>query len=127
MQPLDTSFVQLGNALFGSRPGHPILQHCIETIRDDWHLQETIKKTGPIHFTKSFYACAGLDENKDVAFPAFYFCPLGCQATQVNKTSWTKQGAYAIHWWAKSWMPKGYRPTKFRDINNDASAATWND
>jgi len=39
LQPLDTLFVQLGAALFGTRPGHPILQHCINTIKNDFHLQ----------------------------------------------------------------------------------------
>jgi len=79
LQPLDTLFVQLGAALVGSVPGHPILKHCIETIKKDWHLQGAPKKTGPVHFTKSFYTCANMDGNKDIAFPAFYFYPLGCR------------------------------------------------
>ncbi len=127
LQPLDTFFVQLGAALFGARPGHPILQHCIETIKNDWHLQGAPKKTGPVHFTKSFYECAGKDGNKDIAFPAFYFYPLGSQEGQENRIGWTQQGSYAVHWWAKSWMPKNYRPAKFRSIDNDSSAARWND
>jgi inositol phosphorylceramide mannosyltransferase catalytic subunit len=133
LQPLDTEFVQLGAALCGSRPGHPILKHCIETIKDDWHLKCAIRKTGPIHFTKSFYACAGKDGNKDIAFPAFYFYPLGCQERTYffpldgdNRKSWKQNGAFAIHWWAKSWMPKSYRSQIFRDTNNDASTASWN-
>jgi len=89
LQPLDTFFVQLGAALFGAKPGHPILKHCIETIKNDWHLQGAPKKTGPVHFTKSFYACAGADENKDIAFPALYFYPLGSQEIQENRSGWT--------------------------------------
>ncbi|HLW73333.1 MAG TPA: glycosyltransferase [Candidatus Babeliales bacterium] len=126
LQPLDTLFVQLGAALFGSRPGHPILQHCIETIKNDWHFKGAPTKTGPVHFTKSFYTCAGMNDNIDIAFPAFYFYPLGCRETEGNRKSWLQQGAYAVHWWAKSWMPKNYRPATFRDINNDDSAASWN-
>jgi hypothetical protein len=38
IQPLDTLMVQLGAALVGARPGHPVLKHCIETIREHWHL-----------------------------------------------------------------------------------------
>src|SRR5579863_4079266 len=53
LQPLDTFFVQLGAALFGARPGHPILRHCIDTIKDDWHHKGAPTKTGPVHFTKS--------------------------------------------------------------------------
>lgn len=127
LQPLDTSFVQLGAALFGASPGHPILKHCIETIKDDWKEQGAPKKTGPVHFTKSFYAMAGKDGMKDIAFPAFYFYPLGCQSTRGDREGWTQRGAFGVHWWAKSWMPKNYRPVKFRDIHNDASAARWND
>lgn len=126
LQPLDTFFVQLGAALFGAKPQHPLLKHCIETIKNDWHLQGAPKKTGPVHFTKSFYACAGMNGNKDIAFPASYFYPLGCQETEENRRGWTAAGAYAVHWWAKSWMPKNYRPALFRDINNDSSAASWN-
>lgn len=134
LQPLDTAFVQLGAASFGARPRHPILKHCIETIRDDWHLKGAPCKTGPVHFTKSFYATAGKDGNKDIAFPAFYFYPLGCQERTYffpldgdNRKGWKKNGAFAIHWWAKSWMPKGYRSQIFRDTNNDASTKSWND
>jgi len=126
LQPLDGFFVQLGAALFGSRPGHPILHHCIETIKNDWHLQGAPKKTGPVHFTKSFYACAGIDGNKDIALPAFYFYPLGCQETNANRSGWTQAGAYAVHWWAKSWMPKNYRPALFKNIHDDSSTANWN-
>jgi inositol phosphorylceramide mannosyltransferase catalytic subunit len=127
LQPLDTAFVQLGAALCGARPGHPILKHCIETVGDDWHHQGAPKKTGPVHFTKSFYFMAGKDGNKDIAFPALYFYPLGCQETTENRQRWTQQGSFAVHWWAKSWMPKNYRPKMFNDIKNDSSTASWND
>ena len=127
LQPLDTLFVQLGTALVGSRPGHPILQHCIETIKDDWHHKGAPKKTGPVHFTKSFYAMAGQNGNKDIAFPAFYFCPLGCRETIDNRIAWAQQGAFAVHWWAKSWMPKQYRPMLSKNIDNELSAKSWND
>lgn len=126
LQPLDTSFVQLGAALFGAAPGHPILKHCIETVRDDWHHKGAPKKTGPVHFTKSFYVTAGKDGMKDIAFPAFYFYPLGCRQVDGDRDGWTQKGACAVHWWAKSWMPKNYRPAQFRDINNDVSSASWN-
>jgi len=127
LQPLDTAFIQLGAALCGSRPNHPILQHCIETIKNDWHHKGAPKKTGPVHFTKSFYAMANHDGNIDIAFPALYFYPLGCQETIENRVIWTQQGAFAVHWWAKSWMPKNYRRPMFSDIKNDASTASWND
>ncbi len=127
LQPLDTAFIQLGAALVGSRPGHPILEHCIVTIKDDWHHKGAPKKTGPVHFTKSFYAIAGKDGNKDIAFPAFYFYPLGCRETNDNRCTWIEQGSFAVHWWAKSWMPQNYRPMLSRNIDNALSAQSWND
>lgn len=127
LQPLDALFVQLGAALFGARPGHPILQYCIESIKDDWHEMGAPKKTGPVHFTKSFYKAAGQDGNIDIAFPASYFYPLGCRETEVDRQQWLKKGAFAVHWWAKCWMPKNYRPHIFKSIDNDESAKSWND
>jgi len=127
LQPLDTLFIQLGAALVGSCPGHPILKHCIETIKDDWHHKGAPKKTGPVHFTKSFHAMAGKHGTNDIAFPAFYFYPLGSRDVIEQKIEWARQGAFAVHWWAKSWMPKTYRPALSRNIDNEISAQSWND
>src|SRR4029077_19930708 len=73
IQPLDTHFLQLGAALFGAVPGHPILKHCIETIKDDWKRKGAPTKTGPVHYSKSFFATAGKSGLLDVALPSFYF------------------------------------------------------
>jgi mannosyltransferase OCH1-like enzyme len=127
LQPLDTMYVQLGAAMFGSVPNHPILKHSIETIKNDWVQKGAPKKTGPIHFSKSFYARAGQNEQKDISFPAHYFYPLGCKQYILRKRKWLKQGAYAVHHWSKSWMPKPHRPARFRNIDNDESANSWND
>jgi mannosyltransferase OCH1-like enzyme len=134
VQPLDSGMLQLNNALIGSIPGHPILKHCIETIKDHWHLKGAPKKTGPVHFTQSFYATAGRNGTIDIALPSLYLYPLGCkekvtdelQNSELHRT-WIEQGSFAIHWWSKSWMPKVYRPFKFRSIDNVASSARWND
>lgn len=126
IQPLDSQFLQLGAALFAAVPGHPILKHCIETVKDDWHHQGAPKKTGPVHFTKSFFVMAGKNNSKDIAFPATYFYPLGCQDTILDYRTWRSNGAYAIHHWAKSWMPKQYRPQKFQSFDNAVATATWN-
>jgi mannosyltransferase OCH1-like enzyme len=128
IQPLDAVFLQLGAALVGSIPGHPILKHCIETVKDDWHHKGAPTKTGPVHFTRSFYACAGRG-TIDIALPPFYVYPLGSmeKPTRQLYNAWIAQGSYAVHWWSKSWMPKQYRPAAFRAIDNDVSAAAWND
>ncbi len=126
-QPLDAFFVQLGAALYAGYPGHPILKHCIETIKDDWHEKGAPKKSGPVHFSKSFMAIAGQRGSRDIAFPAFYFYPLGSTERVLNRSEWIRQGAYAVHHWAKSWMPKNYRPQEFRSFDNERSSEVWND
>ena len=126
-QPLDAFFVQLGAALFAAYPQHPILKHCIETIKDDWHHQGAPKKSGPCHFSKSFMATAGKDGSRDIVFPAFYFYPLGSMEKELKRTEWVSQGAYAVHHWAKSWMPVNYRPAEFRTFDNKKSSEVWND
>ena len=127
IQPLDTQFLQLGAALFAAPPGNPILKHCIETIKDDWHCHGAPTKTGPVHFTKSFFIMAGKNGSKDLALPSLYFYPLGCLEHECSYEKWLSQGSYAIHHWAKSWMPKQYRPHRFRSIDNDSSSKTWNE
>lgn len=126
LQPLDTLFVQLGAALFGARPGHPILKQCIVKIKDSWHEKGAPKKTGPIHFTKIFYAMAGKESNCDIAFPALYFYPLASRESCIDKKKWKEQGAFAVHWWAKSWMPQKYRSKAFRLIQNEDTVQNWN-
>jgi mannosyltransferase OCH1-like enzyme len=127
LQPLDTQYAQLGAALFAAHPLHPILKHCIETVKDDWDKQGVPAKTGPIHFTKSFYLMAGANGSVDIAFPAYYFYPLGCTQMELKRQEWIANGAYAIHHWAKSWMPAKYRLTEFKKLNNDKEVAGWND
>lgn len=126
-QPFDAFFVQLGAALFAAHPHHPILKHCIETIKDDWHHKGAPKKSGPIHFSKSFIIMAGKDDKRDIAFPAFYFYPLGSTQAILRRTEWVNDGAYAVHHWAKSWMPKEARPPEFRTFDNERSSIVWNE
>ncbi len=129
LQPLDALFVQLGIGLVGTIPKHPIIKHCIETIKDDWHEKGAPKKTGPVHFTRSFYQMADRSGLIDIAFPASYFYPLGCREStdNIDVVTWFNQGAFGVHWWAKSWMPKSFRPPAFQSIKNDASTRSWND
>lgn len=119
LQPLDAYFVQLGLAFYGARPGHPILEHCIKTVKDDWRLKTTVYKTGPIHFTKSFVAMAGKSGNVDIALPATYFYPLGALQKEYDYQAWIDGGAYAVHHWAKSWLPVQVRSERFKELHND--------
>ncbi len=126
-QPLDAFFVQLGAALYAAYPKHPILNHCIETIKDDWHHKGAPKKSGPCHFSKSFMVMAGKNGSRDIAFPAFYFYPLESKQRVLRRQEWMQDGAYAIHHWAQSWMPVNTRRQEFRTFDNERSSEVWND
>ena len=126
IQPLDSQFLQLGIGIIGSRAEHPILKHCIESVKDDWHKKGAPQKTGPIHFTMSFYLMSDLYGNVDIALPASYFYPLGCYQKTADKNLWITNGSFGIHWWAKSWMPVSYRPYQFKSIHNEESTRNWN-
>lgn len=127
IQPLDGFFVQLGAAFYGARPYHPILEHCIEAVKDRWHHRGAPTKTGPILFTTSFFATAGRDGNIDIALPASYGYPLGAQEKTYEYEKWVNNGAFCIHHWAKSWMPARFRLKQFQNLDNDNKTEGWND
>lgn len=116
---LDTYHIQVGCGLFGARPGHPILKHCIEHLRESYYSSNDItQQTGPIHFTKSVYAVAGSGDDIDCIFPATYFFPFGCQEKEARRDMWDAWGSFGVHWWSKTWAGPSYRPKKFRGIKN---------
>ena len=126
IQPLDTLFIQLGNAFIGAHPKHPILKYCIEEIKNNWHYKGAPMKTGPVYFTKAFYKIAGRNGRLDIALPPTYFYPLGSQEKEMQYEKWLDEGAYAIHHWAKSWMPSRYRLDQFKQLDNEKKIEGWN-
>lgn len=118
IQPLDSEMVQLGIGIVGSIPGHPLLKRCIEAIGEKLHEKDITIKTGPIHCTKIFFEMADLGDTRDIALPAYYFYPLGCQEYEIKKTEWLKGGAFAVHHWAKSWLYPQFRRKEFQLIQN---------
>jgi mannosyltransferase OCH1-like enzyme len=109
VQPLDTNRVQLGAALFGAIPHHPILTSCVENIKNYRHIPQIIVKTGPIYFTREFYKNAGRTGLKDIALPSSYFYPCGYEQRTQQKEVWCKNESFAVHHWAGSWLePAGF-------------------
>jgi len=106
VQPLDTSLVQLGAALFAAQPRHPILRHCIETLQQDHHYVQIVQKTGPIHFTRSFCAVAPQLDTPVVALPASYFYPRAYNQSFEARKAWLRPESFAVHHWAGSWLKK---------------------
>jgi len=102
LQPLDTHRVQLGAALFGAHPYHPILERCVNDIQPGHG--PIVIRTGPIHFTnaclKTIANCSGCN----VVLPASYFYPCGYDQQEMPELVWRKPESYAIHHWSGSWL-----------------------
>lgn len=131
LQTLDSQLVQLGLALIGSCPGHPMLKKCIEEIRESFKRPGVLQKAGPLHFTRVFYKYANTFPGLiDIAFPAFYFYPLGCTEMVSDHEeaikAWRKMGTFAVHWWSKTWLPAKHRRKEFSTIKNDYAVTAWN-
>lgn len=115
---LDTSVLNICNAVIGSVPHHPILQYCIETIAQDKKLEEEMLRklgnsvnpaTGPIHFTKSFISKANEPGWINIALPPTFFYPLGpsqrhLSGEELQKIIENTPEAYLIHLWEGSWI-----------------------
>jgi mannosyltransferase OCH1-like enzyme len=95
----------LGNAIIGSAPGHPILKHCIESIKDHRNRTWIISRTGPIHFEESFFAVASKQNfERVIALPASYLFPIeqGLRG-KLDITGYLKPESFAVHCWANTW------------------------
>ncbi|MFC1842061.1 glycosyltransferase family 32 protein [Candidatus Dependentiae bacterium] len=127
IQPLDTQYLQLGAALFAAKPGHKLLKHVIETMKESYYSHKGAPaKTGPIHFTRALFDIVEKLDTIDIAFPASYFYPLGGYEKIINRKKWEKLGAFAIHWWGMTWMPLQYRRGDFKKIQNQELIKDWN-
>lgn len=104
LQPLDTNIVQLGAGLFAARAHHPILEHTVNTIKNNRHTQQIIVKTGPIHFTRSLIASIGKNNMIDVVLPANYLYPCGYEQRGTPQSVWRTPQSLAVHHWAGSWL-----------------------
>ncbi len=103
IQPLDTNIAQLGAALFGAWPGHPVLKHTIESIRQNKSPQ-IIVKTGPVHFTRAFFRSGGRSGTIDMPLPASYLYPMDYRQKGKPRSEWDTPEAFAVHHWEGSWL-----------------------
>jgi len=120
LQPLDSGLVQLANSPIGSIPGHPILKEMIEEVRRRSFMAEHKKnipfKTGPVAVTQAFLKKAHKDGFIDMALPTSFMFPLKCKETEIKKETWKKNGAFSIHYWAKTWLSPSRRPQQFQNV-----------
>ena len=151
IEPLDCSQgTGINNAIIGSIPGHPLLRHCIETIKDTWYTTSNLFiRVGPQHFKRSFLTFAQENNDNVIAFPKSFFYPLDFRdgltylrgkdarkngRKKVKTTAHILQNkgleklikpeAFAMHLWAGSWRgKKGSGPKKNKNQARKKSAA----
>ncbi len=97
----------IANGVIGCVPGHPIMKHCIETIKDDSDKGHLLLRTGPAHFRKSFYSVMTTQKlDRVVALPKSYFLPYDQffqgKSDEENARQ-IKPESFAVHYWANSW------------------------
>jgi len=118
VEPLLAHQVMLGNALIASIPGHPILKHCIEQMKDNVEHMESVMtggrtckffkkcfvcfKTGPYYLTKILIETVkGLNKEereKVITFPASYFYPIFFNDPTVQAFD----ESFGVHLWDAS-------------------------
>ena len=111
---VDQKYLSVKNGLIASIPDHPILEHCIENIKESAKLHKVVMRTGPIHFTKSFiYGVQNLVNKYEyqhiIALPASYFYPIGVKERNMRGQELEEKlkkypEAYGIHYWDSNWL-----------------------
>jgi inositol phosphorylceramide mannosyltransferase catalytic subunit len=100
----------LYNGLIASIPNHPIINRCVNTLKDIYKGNKAsiiMDITGPYYFTRCFLSELKNITKGIVAFPMDFFYPL---PNNVRETStpyeYVQPCSYAIHHWDVSWIKK---------------------
>lgn len=119
-QPVNSPVI--GNAIFASIPGHPILEDIIFKMQN--HYQEHDAKwavvcTGPVLFTETIneHLQSIAEDYIDIVFPPTFFFPLSYsdvrKGVESNLAKYIKPETAAVHYWSSSWIePKDENPPK---------------
>lgn len=92
----------LNNALMACGPGHPIMKHCIDMIREDFSKVNRFERTGVMHYSRSFFACLKESPGISIALPASFFYPLGKSDQKYYDLETAKPETFAVHYWAST-------------------------
>jgi mannosyltransferase OCH1-like enzyme len=92
----------LNNALIACGPGHPIIKHCIDRVRDDFSKVNRFERTGVMHYSRSFFARVKSSPGISIALPASFFYPLGKSDKKYYDEETAKPETFAVHYWAST-------------------------
>ena len=102
----------LNNGVIASTPGHPIMQHCIETIIDDWPGATRFERTGVHDFTRCFFDKLFETPGVTIALPATYFYPLSKYSHYSLASASIRPESFSIHYWATVYNARKYTMKK---------------
>jgi len=97
---------ELYPALIGSVPGYPVIQRCINEMKDIDAITYTgmFNTTGPYYFAQKFLKDVTEDSEGVVVFPMGFFYPWPNNIRRQNEPyKYIKSYSYAIHHWDVSW------------------------
>jgi mannosyltransferase OCH1-like enzyme len=128
LAPIRLWRIQAANGIIGSKPGHPIIEYCLDNVVN----REVYKKldkcpglydgisiiaaTGPGLFTKAIYYGADQNNHRDVVLPPSYFYslrethlkykPKPTPFLHLPQAFEAPLHAYTIHYWEMSWKER---------------------
>ncbi len=103
IEPNDSAHL-LNNALIGCGKHNALMKYCIETIKDDMHLDSRFHRNGVGHFTRFFMAMADKVDGSVIALPPSYFYPLNIKHRLGKDIIYClKPESFAVHYWANEY------------------------
>jgi inositol phosphorylceramide mannosyltransferase catalytic subunit len=104
MQPLDVAFAQLGYALIGAAPRHPLIKLLIDRLDLTRGEQAIVARTGPVMMTVCLVQHILQAAGTVVVLPASYFYPMGYEQAHEPPAVWQRPESFAVHHWEGSWL-----------------------
>jgi len=107
MQPLDVAYPQLGLALIGATPGHPLLQELLAMIAQNRNQKSIVMRTGPLMMTRCLARQLTGESvllHDALVLPASYFYPMGYGQLHEPPEVWQRPESFAVHHWEGSWL-----------------------
>ncbi len=103
--------LRINNAVIAAVPGHPILQHAVEEIKNNRKHHDLLFRAGPDFFTKVIAQKLGDSLNQgnvDVVFPANYFYPSADRKSghtiKPGVQIRIKPETLAVHYYTSYWV-----------------------
>lgn len=103
--------LRIANGVIAAVPGHPIIKHAVDQIKNNRHHKQLLMRAGPDYFTKIAKEKFKVSEqlgNVDVFLPANYFYPYGQTDKKFqlkpDAVIFVKPETLAVHYYTSYWV-----------------------